>query len=57
MSTIIIQDQDFIDGEENGIITRTGTIVDATFVDAPKQRNTREENKTIKSGDIPDDLV
>lgn len=39
--------------EENGIITRTGTIVDATFVDAPKQRNTREENKTIKSGDVP----
>ena len=45
-------DQLFIDYckelEENGIITRTGTIVDATFVDAPKQKNTREENKTIK---------
>ena len=52
-------DQLFIDYckelEENGIITRTGTIVDATFVDAPKQRNTREENKTIKSGDIPEE--
>lgn len=39
--------------ESQGIITHTGTIVDATFVDAPRQRNTREENKTIKEGDIP----
>lgn len=30
--------------ESQGIITHTGTIVDATFVDAPRQRNTREEN-------------
>ena len=35
------------------IIAHTGTIVDATFVDAPKQRNTREENKKIKEGDPP----
>ena len=34
--------------ESQGIITHSGTIVDATFVDAPRQRNTREENKTIK---------
>ena len=41
--------------ERNGIITHTGTIIDATFVDAPCQRNTREENKTIKSGEVPEE--
>ena len=35
------------------LITRTGTIVDATFVHAPRQRNTREENASIKAGEIP----
>ncbi len=40
--------------ESQGIITHTGTIIDATFVDAPRQRNTREENKTIKEGKIPE---
>ncbi len=28
--------------ETRGLVTHKGTIVDATFVDAPKQRNTRE---------------
>ncbi len=41
--------------EEQDIITHAGTIVDATFVDAPRQRNTREENKTIKNGEIPEE--
>lgn len=41
--------------EENGVITHAGTIIDATFVDAPRQRNTRDENKTIKSGEIPEE--
>ncbi len=41
--------------EAQGIITHTGTIVDATFVDAPRQRNTREENESIKSGEIPEE--
>jgi IS5 family transposase len=40
--------------EEKGIITRQGSIVDATFVDAPKQRNNREENKAVKSGETPE---
>jgi len=34
--------------EKQGVITRSGSIVDASFVDAPKQRNTRAENKKIK---------
>ena len=36
--------------ERQGVITRRGSIVDATFADAPKQRNTRDENKQIKDG-------
>ena len=41
--------------EERGIITHKGTIVDATFVDAPRQRNSRDENKKIKNGEIPEE--
>jgi IS5 family transposase len=38
-----------------GVITREGSLIDATFVDVPRQRNTREENKDIKAGKTPDD--
>lgn len=38
-----------------GLITHSGTIIDAAFVDAPRQRNTREENKKIKNGEVPED--
>lgn len=38
-----------------GIITHTGTIVDATFVDAPRQRNSHDENVWIKSGETPEE--
>ena len=41
--------------ESEGLITHKGTIIDATFVDAPRQRNSRDDNKTIKSGNIPED--
>ena len=40
--------------EDAHIITHAGTIVDATFVDAPRQRNTRDENECIKNGGIPE---
>ena len=40
--------------EDAHIITHTGTIIDATFVDAPRQRNTREENECIRNGGIPE---
>jgi transposase len=33
---------------EIGVITRKGSIVDASFEEAPRQRNTREENRIIK---------
>ena len=41
--------------EEQGIITHKGTIVDATFVDAPRQRNSRDENEQVKDGKIPEE--
>ena len=41
--------------EQRGVISNTGTIVDATFVEAPRQRNTRDENKQIKEGSVPED--
>jgi IS5 family transposase len=41
--------------EASGIITHKGSIVDASFVDVPKQRNSREENKTIKEGKVPEE--
>jgi IS5 family transposase len=39
--------------ESQGVITRKGSLIDATFIEAPRQRNTREENKEIKEGKKP----
>jgi len=41
--------------QELGVVKREGSLVDATFVDAPKQRNSRDENKKIKNGEIPEE--
>jgi IS5 family transposase len=38
----------------NNILAKEGTIVDASFVRVPRQRNTREENAQIKQGEIPE---
>ncbi len=40
---------------EEGLITHKGTIIDASFVDVPRQRNSCEENQSIKNGRIPED--
>jgi IS5 family transposase len=40
--------------EEKKVITYSGSIIDAAFVDALRQRNSREENKTIKEGGAPE---
>jgi IS5 family transposase len=37
-----------------GYKANKGQIVDASFVDVPRQRNKREENKQIKAGEIPE---
>ena len=36
-----------------GLLAQPGKLVDASFVDVPRQRNTREENATIKGGATP----
>lgn len=41
--------------QAKGYIARGGQIVDATIVSAPRQRNTKEENETIKNGGTPTD--
>lgn len=38
-----------------GLILHEGSIVDASFVEVPKQRNNRDENKEIKEGKTPAD--
>ena len=38
---------------ENGFSAKKGQIVDASIVAAPKQRNSRDENKEIKNGSVP----
>jgi len=40
--------------EKEGIIGNEGLIIDATFVEAPRQRNNRDENKKIKQGEVPE---
>lgn len=43
--------------EEKGFAARKGQIVDAAFVEAPRQRNSREENAAIKAGETPASLA
>lgn len=40
--------------DAEGMITRAGSIVDATFVEAPRQHNSAGENLAIKRGQVPD---
>ena len=40
---------------EHGYIARKGQIVDASIVEAPRQRNTREENAQVRCGEVPED--
>jgi IS5 family transposase len=39
---------------DRGIIAHEGKMNDASFVEVPKQRNSREENEQIKNGEIPE---
>ena len=40
--------------DNKGLSFNEGKIIDATFVEAPKQRNTKEENRQIKAGNGKD---
>jgi len=39
---------------ESGLVIGEGKLVDASFHEAPRQRNTREENAQVKQGEVPD---
>ena len=39
------------------LIVNEGKIIDASFVEVPRQRNHREENAQIKSGEIPESFT
>jgi len=41
--------------KKKGLLLNEGKMVDASFVEVPIQRNSREENKKIKEGEIPED--
>jgi len=47
---------DYLDEEllKQGILGKEGVSVDASFVDVPKQRNSRKENAEIKKGKLPE---
>lgn len=41
--------------DRSGVLAKEGRMIDASFVEVPRQRNTREENKHIKNnGTAPD---
>jgi len=40
--------------EKLNLIVHEGKIIDASFVEVPKQRNDREENKQVKAGKVPE---
>lgn len=41
--------------DKDGIIVHKGKLVDASIVEVPVQRNSRDENKELKEANIPDD--
>ena len=38
-----------------GYVARKGQMIDATFVEVPRQRNSRDENEKVKAGETPDE--
>jgi len=41
--------------EKLGLIVNKGKIVDASFVEVPKQRNKKQDNDQLKQGKVPED--
>lgn len=39
--------------DEKGYVTRAGSIVDASFMEAPKRKNTKEQRESLKKGETP----
>jgi len=43
--------------ERKGMFARRGQMVDASFVEVPRQRNSREDDASIKAGKTPEDWL
>jgi IS5 family transposase len=43
--------------EKLNLIVNEGKIVDASFIEVPKQRNSKETNEQIKAGEIPEKFI
>lgn len=41
--------------DKDGIILHKGKMIDASIVEVPRQRNSRDENKQLKEGGVPED--
>ena len=41
--------------DKDGVIVHKGKLIDATIVEVPIQRNSRDENQQLKEGTIPED--
>jgi IS5 family transposase len=58
LKTLTIHDKLFAEFtrqlNELGYSAKQGQLIDATFIEAPRQRNTREENAQIKAGETPE---
>jgi IS5 family transposase len=48
-------DMFFAEIDKRGYVTRTGSIVDASFVEAPKRRNSKEQREKLKDGEVPEE--
>jgi IS5 family transposase len=48
---------DFLNNKlmELGVVKREGSLIDASFVEVPRQRNSREENAKIKKDEVPEE--
>jgi IS5 family transposase len=45
----------FLELARQGYVTRAGSIVDASFMEAPKRKNTEEQREALKNGEIPEE--
>jgi len=41
----------------SGLVGKEGKIIDASFVDVPRQRNGRDDNEKIKKGEVPESFI
>jgi len=48
-------DMFFLAIAERGYITRAGSIVDVSFMEAPRRKNTKEQREALKKGETPEE--